>query len=235
MPYTRTKQSVMRYRNARNAMRRRFKPRYVPRLRKGNLMGAVSGVPAQRRVTMRYNDTVNVTCTSGILSGHSFIANGIYDPDITGTGHQPMGRDTYATLYQHYVVESARISIQSFARNIDAPVIVGVYVHDQTGLGYVDSSGFIESQKGTWLCQSIHQSKNSKALRTNYNAKRFFNLKDVKDNVARIGAAIGSNPTEQSIFSLWFQTKDGSTQNQYFNVTIDYTVIFSEPKDIAQS
>lgn len=40
-----------------------------------------------------------------------FGANGLYDPDITGTGHQPMYFDNYAALYRQYRVTRSKISV----------------------------------------------------------------------------------------------------------------------------
>jgi len=38
---------------------------------------------------------------------YSFAANGLYDPNITGTGHQPMGFDQIMLAFRHYVVVSS--------------------------------------------------------------------------------------------------------------------------------
>lgn len=39
-----------------------------------------------------------------VLTYHLFRANGIFDPDVTGTGHQPLYRDQVADLYTNYTV-----------------------------------------------------------------------------------------------------------------------------------
>lgn len=40
-----------------------------------------------------------------------FCANGLYDPDTTGTGHQPMYYDNYSALYQRYRVRQSFITV----------------------------------------------------------------------------------------------------------------------------
>jgi hypothetical protein len=37
--------------------------------------------------------------------------NSIFDPDLTGTGHQPYGHDTYATLFGNYRVDKISYNI----------------------------------------------------------------------------------------------------------------------------
>jgi len=43
-----------------------------------------------------------------------YALNGLYDPDITGTGGQPVGFDQYASLYKNYRVMASSISVYYF-------------------------------------------------------------------------------------------------------------------------
>lgn len=45
------------------------------------------------------------------VSLQQFRANSIYDPDLTGIGHQPMGHDQYQALYKKYRVKASKIEI----------------------------------------------------------------------------------------------------------------------------
>lgn len=49
--------------------------------------------------------------TIGSTQGYVFRANGLYDPDYTGAGHQPMYRDELALQYDKYTVVSSWIKI----------------------------------------------------------------------------------------------------------------------------
>ena len=42
-----------------------------------------------------------------LSDGHVFSANSLYDPDTTGTGHQPRGFDQLSALYKMYRVHTA--------------------------------------------------------------------------------------------------------------------------------
>ncbi len=60
---------------------------------------------ATRAVTqIQYTDEFDINLTSGSLSTYVFNSNGLYDPDQTGTGHQPLGFDQYAVMYNRYRV-----------------------------------------------------------------------------------------------------------------------------------
>ncbi len=54
---------------------------------------------------LRYCDRLEIDPgASSALGEHFFSCVGLFDPDITGTGHQPMGFDQYMALYDHYQV-----------------------------------------------------------------------------------------------------------------------------------
>jgi hypothetical protein len=63
-------------------------------------------------VKMPYYFSTNYTQTSGTLgTGNQFKINSIYDPDLTGAGHQPLGRDTWAGIYDYYKVLETRVEV----------------------------------------------------------------------------------------------------------------------------
>lgn len=48
----------------------------------------------------------------GVSALYQYKANSIYDPDLTGSGHQPLGRDTWAAIYDYYKVLETRFTIK---------------------------------------------------------------------------------------------------------------------------
>lgn len=51
----------------------------------------------------------NPTLITGL---QQFKINSIYDPDLTGSGNQPLGRDTYAAIYDYYKVLEVDIKVE---------------------------------------------------------------------------------------------------------------------------
>ncbi len=60
--------------------------------------------PTRTITRLDYTDQFDIVHTSGVLSVYTFNSNGLYDPDQTGTGHQPLGFDQYAAQYNRYRV-----------------------------------------------------------------------------------------------------------------------------------
>ncbi len=56
------------------------------------------------KLGMKYSDTFDTTLTAGTIQDYIFRANSLFDPDRTGTGHQPMQYDQYFPIYNRYHV-----------------------------------------------------------------------------------------------------------------------------------
>lgn len=225
MPYKR-KYKKRTYRKKKKAYRSRkaLTSNYVP-----------SGMPTTRVAKLRYVEHISLQSVLGNIATYVFSANDLFDPNHTGTGHQPMGFDQWATLFNHYTVLGSRCTAKvGFKANNVSASMVGIYITDGKISPYTDSDQFQEARKGQTRMLSSGQSFPVK-LAQNYSAKRFHNVTDVNDNISRLGAAVSTSPVEEAYFNLWVQTKDGATKNFSLTVEIDYIVTFSEPKDMTQS
>lgn len=64
---------------------------------------------------LKYSDAFNLasdaTLTSYTGSQYVFRLNSLYDPDLTGTGHQPYGFDQYAALFNRYKVDKVTVDV----------------------------------------------------------------------------------------------------------------------------
>lgn len=74
--------------------------------------------------TFKYNQTISFTVASAAAGQNVFKLNGMFDPDTTGTGHQPYGFDQMLNIYQRYVVLRTRV-IVSFSPSSDR-LMVGI-------------------------------------------------------------------------------------------------------------
>lgn len=73
---------------------------------------------------LHYNDTLSF---SGNTFGfQDFRGNSTFDPNETGAGHQPYGRDQLATLYGEYLVHAAKLEVQ-IANLVDEPAYAVLY------------------------------------------------------------------------------------------------------------
>lgn len=181
--------------------------------------------PAVEKYQLRYCDTVAINGGVGSATSHLFRANSIYDPDQTGTGHQPYGHDQLNEIYNHYCVDSATITVTPTS-------FVGVF-----GISVVDnavvSSGFntVKEQQATSISVVHNTGWNPVTLKKTYNRHTSFPV--YKDTSALMGA----NPAEEAYFQIWVTGTDGGIDpaNATFIVTITYNVTCYELKDLGSS
>lgn len=186
---------------------------------------------------MKYAWYGSITSSSGALSYQSFRANSIFDPDQTGSGHQPSGHDQWAALYNNYVVVKSMMKVTivpGFSQTVNA--VCGTYLSPTTLLTSSTFEELIEQGKTSSRVVSPSTANPPQYCYLYFDAKREFNLKDVKDNVARIGAAMSATPSEESFFKIWSQSSDHSTTSIIGALAeITYTVLMSEPAEVPQS
>ena len=96
-----------------------------------------------------YRDGSNPQTTN---TNRHFRLNSIFDPDQTSTGHQPMGRDTWAGIYKYYRVikTDVKITWQNFS-NVGftgETQVVGFELTDDTSSELTDNTiAFMEAKQ----------------------------------------------------------------------------------------
>lgn len=241
--YTESGGKVRKYKKPRvlTYNRKQVPPKYTraPRMLRNAPIGKSLGFPMQNVVQMRYCTYVNLfDSVGGILDLHAFRANGIYDPDVTGTGHQPLGRDEWlGSFYNHYKVISSKIKVEAMNTTVLAggaytPTVIGLYLSDDLTVPSAWTT-LKESGRGSVRIQNPANTETTR-LGAKFNQK-FFKGQGV--NQSQLGAAAGADPTEQAYFILWAQSADqlSTFSDRTFMVTIDYMVQLSEPKDLNAS
>lgn len=79
-----------------------------------------------------YSDQFSLTCTAGATQTYTFSLNGLYDPNITGTGTQPRYFDTLcganntSAPYRSFVVKAAKVKVIAFSTGPDSSGIPSV-------------------------------------------------------------------------------------------------------------
>ncbi|WP_445775552.1 hypothetical protein [Shewanella sp.] len=197
-----------------------------------------TGFPKTTCVKLRYCDTVTINPGLGTVGYHSFRANSCFDPDYTGTGHQPLGFDQWSTFYNHYIVVGAKIKITVTSNSGPGSgmLVSGIALTDEVATisNFTDlmEQGLTRVQK-----QSVHMNaQRPRATTKCYSAKKFFNVINVLDNWTRIGAKINANPVEMAYFNVWATNSTAVDQtNVDIIIELEQIVVFSEPKELSQS
>jgi len=195
-----------------------------------------TGFPLTTAVKLRYVANVSIDPALSNVGYHHFRANGMWDPDASGLGHQPMGFDQWSLLYNHYIVLGSKIQVFFHGNAGTTPLMFGCVLADDTA-STVSAASIIEN--GTTKYKLTNANANngtSKAPRVTccYSAKKFYNLTDVLDNRLMLGASIAADPSELAYFSVFCgplpdQVVDVATMSM--TVIIEYIAVFSEPRE----
>ncbi|AXQ66120.1 MAG: putative capsid protein [Circoviridae sp.] len=221
---------------------RRYRPYAKKRMRKSNY--AISGVsgritklnpgrgifgfPDELVTTLRYADVITLTSTVGAVATNAFRMNSLFDPDSTGTGHQPYYFDQLAALYNSYTVIKSNLKVQfSLIANAIAtaqpsgPCIVGIATDDDATLVATASTLLeIPGSKSTFLNNALG-GNNVKTLQVDYLPERDLGLSNEDDTT---GAAVGSNPS-QVWYGVPYITETGLASPTSVNIKVDMTFL----------
>lgn len=214
--------------------RRRFVKRKLP-TRKMQIQRRINygPFPRSRLVKLRLcTGMITLSSTAGALGKVTVNANWPYYG-----GRYAFGWDQWAALYNEAIVVGSRIKVYQQGSDITAPILAmgGIYLSDDS-TNYTDYQDMIEAKRGTFARFSDSADRVS-TISSNFSSKKFFNIKDVRDNNYRIGGlTTATTAADVALYNVWAQELSKSaTGTYYMNAVIDYIVIFSQPKDVPSS
>lgn len=192
------------------------------------------GFPDKLCMKHKYVESVNLVGTAGALASYIFSCNGMYDPNSTGTGHQPSYFDAMCGIYNHYTVIGSVLRVtlgQTATTNI--ATLVGAYINDDGTIVPTTAAGCCEQSRNVTSFLLLNDN-NSKTLTLKWSAKGTFGGSILaNDNLEGTAAA---NPTEASTFNLFAQTTDlTSTAGVACLVEIEYIAVWHELKDFTSN
>ncbi len=183
-----------------------------------------------------YFSNIDIDAGIGVAAGHIFTANGLFDPDITGVGHQPLGFDQYMALYDHYKVLGSVITVEYFPITASTDrsdlLVVGVNLND--GLAIATNVEQLVENNSSYSSLSNGGGASIKKLKKTFNIKKFFSGRAL--GAADLLGSDSANPEEQAFYQVWVASCSGGNPAAVCcSVKIDYIVQFTEQKLIAQS
>lgn len=88
----------------------------------------------------RYVEQIQLNPGVGGLSQNVFRLNSVFDPNLTGVGHQPMGFDQYSALYERYRVKGCRVTVTFSNSSGTVAVLGGIGLRSTSTLGTIVES-----------------------------------------------------------------------------------------------
>jgi hypothetical protein len=182
------------------------------------------------RRTIQYFADVAIAGT-GTPGTQVFSANGCFDPDITGTGGQPMGFDQMMLFYNHYTVMRSRI--RAVFQNLTTGGVIATCVLSVSGSSTpvtvvedliengdcsIESMGFTGGYSGG--CTQ----------RRTLDVGKYQGLRNTIDDPDMRGDS-ASNPVEQVYYHLSLYDPVGAgAVSALVQCLIEYDTIFHEPR-----
>lgn len=191
------------------------------------------GFPKQLTLKHKYRDIFSATSTAGSLATQLYVCNGLFAPDASGGGHQPLYFDQLTALYNHYCVLSSKITWRfTAADNTNTKAsYVGVFINDDTvGPAAV---GLIAEQTTGQLRQIPVYPDKSVVISQTWDAVKYFGPSPLANTDLQGTSA--ANPTEKSYFSLGYQSTGGGTTSITVEVELEFVATWKELKDVAAS
>lgn len=189
---------------------------------------------------LRYNEAHRFAAQGNLnfATSYKYRLNGIYDPNFTGIGHQPMGYDELSSIYKKATVVGARITV-AFITDSTEPCVCGIRVIEGTEAAIVDKKKAIENGDSKWRYMNTNDGgRNIQKFSKRVNVKKHFGLANIVGN-DDFTLGINQNPATdvQLLAELWVAPVDPAQAHGAVlaDITIEYAVVFTEPKDLALS
>lgn len=224
-----------RKRSAAATARRRYKKKAYRRRGKMNRTTVVASVGqspiAPRLITrLKYSQAFSTSLTSGLMHDQSFNLNSVYDPDYTGSGHQPYGFDTLATIYNKYRVFATKYRVDCINNAGQGRVII-ITNNTQTSFNSADAGYLMELPRSY---TKIWDQTKSISCGGKVNLPKLTGVTPAVYKASDLYAALTTaSPSEQLVLHLCWLANGSSTL--VYSVTLEYYVEFYDPKDLAQS
>ncbi len=187
-----------------------------------------SNMPLSFTTKLRYHDIVQLDSNIDTAGSTVLSCNGLFQPNITGGGHQPRNFDQLMAMYDHYLVIAARITIIPEVQNTQG--ILGITLRDSTA---ATSDINLDMEGGNTVYGPVGQSQGGgssvSTLSQTVDPSKWLNRP--LRQASLIGSAVG-NPTEGVFFHIFNFSIDPAFNANVLNVDvlIEYTAMFIEPR-----
>lgn len=203
------------------------------------------GFPKTATVRLRFAREITLDAALGSFATHVFRANTCWDPDVSGTGHQPLGFDQWMTFYDHFTVVGSICTATFLSSSTGSvqPAYGGVLLTDnalsvagKSNAEHLLESAQLDTPEPLIVGGNVDGASGRAATtRVFFDARRFFNVKDVVGSADYRGDA-GGDSNEQAFFEVFTYSIKGRDPGIIdVTVVIDYLVVFTEPRGLSQS
>lgn len=193
------------------------------------------GLPKRATVTHRYVETIVMTSTAGVIAKQQFIANGMFKPNITSSGHQPLYFDQFTALYDHYTIIGSKITVKVCAGTAnEAASQFTIMLNDDTSSSNItDPDNAFEQSQHAPMKLLPPNTNNTYTLHKGFSPKKTFGGSILGNDLLQ--GTSTTNPTEASYYDLYFASVGSANTTCAVQVLIEFIAVWDELKEVAQS
>ena len=207
-------------------------------------VAAPSPFPRTARKTLRYADTLLMTSSSGAAFYQVFRLNSCFDPDLTGTGHQPYYFDQFCSSggpYLSYRVLGARVVIEAcidYGTPLPGMIVAGPSISSSTPPRSL-IGGEVQPmlELPGWTGMQLSPNSPLRKLKFQFDIGKLFGVpKNGTQIEEEYEALYNANPADVMFFHICFQAADASSSTQaVVSVMIEYDVKFQNVASVSSS
>lgn len=193
-------------------------------------------IPDRMFVKLKYADVIS-RVPGATIDNYVFRGNSLFDPDFTGTGHQPFGYDQWASanqFYQRYRVHAAK-AIYKINNDTATGLICSVYPSLQSTSISIMSNALETPRARFKTCgENAGQSITTLSTGLNY-TKAVAGMPSISQDDL-FTSLYTTSPSRQWYYVFTASSTDGVTNAVYqFSVQLTYFVEFFDRTQIGQS
>ena len=238
------------------SLRRRFgstKSAFMSKARKTNVTGAMyktqvnvprplwakNPFPPGVRRTLTYGESFTMTTGSGVYGNQQQMRlNSIFDPNVTGTGHQPYGHDEMGGLYARYRVDKVRFTLLFTTPGATNDIKCAAQITPNNSAGLTSGNIFIINETPMGLHGKLSSSGDRGCvLSKTVDMPTLMGIKRAEYQADdRFSAAFGANPTSTPVLTFATICYDGTNGiTCQVDLTMEYDCWFYDRETLSSS
>lgn len=199
--------------------------------------------PRTLRRTLRYAETFSLsTGAAGIIGAvQTMLLNSLYDPNNTGTGHQPYGFDQITPFYQQYFVHGCRYQLICTTIGGTAEICVAFQIFPTAaGVTIAGISTDAATEKSTVSTFQVGPSGNvrTRSVKGEVKMHQIFGLTPAQyaAQTDQYGAAVTANPALGAYLEVGLGSYSGNAgETLSVQIILEFDAEFWQPKTLPQS
>ncbi len=194
----------------------RKRRRYANKINYMRVRG-VTGFPDQLVVKLKYNEAFTMTNVGGFGS-YTYRLNSLFDPNFTGTGHQPMNFDQYSALYQDYEVKASKLYVDVIPPDVNPIKVATIPARISTAPASIEQMSENTYSRVRWFANATTQQQGP--------IVNFMTVKKLEGRTTASVNYIANTGTNPSSTRFWHILVDSFTGTDISDIVFDVTIIY---------